>query len=288
MFVEIALLAYVVDRVFGEFKSLKHPVIFMGEFITWFESRFYQNSIISGWLLTMSLLILVFVASFIIVYYIDNIVILAAIASTGLASKMLYDSVKNVIQDPQSIKYLVSRDTDNLSNSDINKAAIETYAENLSDGVIAPLCYLVFFGIVGLFIYKAINTLDSMVGYRNKRYENFGKFSAKLDDVVNYIPARITFILIAILTLDWKAFQDGLKYGALHSSPNAGYPIAAMAGNLKISLGGPTSYFGRLVNKPYFGNGERNITTKHIKTCLSLRTRLDALIFLLGALWVGL
>ena len=107
---------------------------------------------------------------------------------------------------------LVSRDTTTLSNSDVNKAAIETYAENLSDGVIAPLFYLLCFGLVGAFVYKAINTLDSMVGYRNTRYEKFGKFSARVDDVANYIPSRITALIIALLFFK-KAFWQFHKYG---------------------------------------------------------------------------
>lgn len=288
MFVEIALLAYAIDRIFGEFKFIKHPVVLMGDFIKWFEIEFYKNSIMTGFLLTISLLLLVLMVSFTITAYIDNIVVLAIIASTGLASKMLYDSVNNVINNPESIKFLVSRDAENLSESDINKAAIETYAENLSDGVIAPLFYLIIFGIIGLFMYKAINTLDSMVGYRNNKYEKFGKFSAKLDDVVNFIPARITLILIAFLRFDWQALVYGFKQGSLHASPNAGYPIAAMAKVCNVSLGGPTSYFGKMVDKPYFGQGEKIIDKQNIKDCLSIRNHFDFLVLAIGVLWLSL
>ncbi len=278
MYLEITLIAYIIDRLFGEFsffKYYRHPVVFMGDFIKWFEKRFYKDSIIRGAALTISLTAIVFIITFALESYVNNIFILGLIASTGLASKMLYDSVKNVINDPQSIKYLVSRDTQSLSPSDINKAAVETYAENLSDGVIAPLFYLLLFGITGLFVYKAVNTLDSMVGYRNGRYEKFGKFSARLDDILNYIPARLTAVLISILFLSSKALLGFATYGKKHESINAGYPISAMALSIGVKLGGPTSYFGKLKQKPFFGNGREDITADDISKALSFRLKLD-------------
>jgi len=284
LFVELTLISYIIDKIFGEFKFLKHPIVFMGDFILFFEKHFYKDSILRGAMLTISLLLIVFIITFTFDYFIDNVFILAFLASFGIASNMLYESVKDIIQNPQNIKYLVSRDTQNLSQSDINKAAIETYSENLSDGVIAPLFYLLFFGIVGLFIYKAINTLDSMVGYRNPRYEKFGKVSAKLDDIVNYIPSRITAIIISTLFLSKKALLYFSKYGKLHESPNAGYPISAMALSLGLKLGGDTSYFGVIKHKPYFGDGKKIIETSDIKKSLDFQIRLD--IFLMFILLV--
>ena len=172
-----------------------------------------------------------------------------------------------------------------MSNSDVNKAAVETYAENLSDGVIAPLFYLVCFGIVGAYIYKAINTLDSMVGYRNEKYENFGKVSAILDDIVNYIPARITAILIAVLFTSKKALTKFYKYGSKHDSPNAGLPISAMALSINVKLGGATSYFGKLKEKLFFGIGKENIENSDVLKTLSLKYRLD--IFIIIVLILG-
>ncbi len=194
---------------------------------------------------------------------------------------MLYDSVREVMYSSntkEAISMLVSRDTKDMSLNDVNKACIETYAENLSDGVIAPLFYLVFFGISGLFIYKAVNTLDSMVGYRNEKYEKFGKFSARLDDVLNYIPSRITALLIAFLFWDKKAFFESFKYGKLHDSPNAGYPITAMASVVGVKLGGPTSYFGKLKEKPYFSDGRVDIFRNDVLHALTFRNRFDAMI----------
>ena len=179
MYYEVALIAYIIDRLFGEFhefKFFKHPIIFMGNYISWFEKKFYKDSIFRGILLTFSLLIIVFIVSYFFSLF-DNIYVQGFLASFALSSRMLYDAVKDVISNDdikikrKKISMLVSRDTSNLSNTGVNKAAIETYGENLSDGVIAPLFYLLCFGIVGAFIYKAINTLDSMVGYRNDKYE---------------------------------------------------------------------------------------------------------------------
>lgn len=282
MFAEIALIAYLTDRIFGEFRFIRHPVVLMGNFITAFEKRFYRDSILCGFWLVFWLLACVFALVYPI-SLIDNPWVLGIIASTGIAGKMLYTSVNNVLSDPSSIRYLVSRDTENLSESEINKAAIETYAENLSDGVIAPLFYLLVFGLAGLFLYKAVNTLDSMVGYRNEKYEKFGKVSARLDDVLNYLPSRITAIFILILFGNLNALKKTWHYGAMHESPNAGYPISAMAVSLGVSLGGPTSYFGRVKNKPCFGEGKGEISAEDVRGALALQWKLDTLVILLLA-----
>ncbi|MDC0932481.1 adenosylcobinamide-phosphate synthase CbiB [Arcobacteraceae bacterium] len=281
MYIMITLLAYLIDRIFGEFKYnkyIKHPVVFMGDFIKYFEKKFYKDSVLRGFILTISLLFIVFYITFSITYFISNVYLLAILASTGIASKMLYDSVKDIVLHPTNIKYLVSRDTKELNESDINKAAIETYGENFSDGIVAPLFYLFCFGIVGLFLYKAINTLDSMVGYRNERYENFGKFSAILDDVVNYIPSRLTALIIALLFWKIKIIKKIFSYGKLHESPNAGYPISALGFSIGVKLGGNTSYFGKIKEKANYSEGSENISKKDILNSLKLRVRFDIFI----------
>lgn len=286
MFYSIALIAYVLDSVFGEFeklKFLKHPIIFMGDYIKWFEKRFYKDSVLTGGLLTISLVIVVFIITSILAM-IDNIFVQGFLASFTLASKMLYDSVKDIVSSDeldvkkQKISYLVSRDTSSMNNSDVNKAAIETYGENLSDGVIAPLFYLLCFGIVGAFVYKAINTLDSMVGYRNEKYEKFGKVSAIVDDIVNYIPSRITAMLIALFFFSKEALLEFGKYGKKHDSLNAGLPISAIALGLGVKLGGPTSYFGKIKDKPFFGRGREQIENSDVIKAISIKTRLDILV----------
>jgi adenosylcobinamide-phosphate synthase len=295
MFVNVALFAYLIDKIFGEFSSKKHPVVYMGGYIKWFEEKFYKDDIKRGAVLAITLIALTFLIIHSVTLYIEympniyvQIVLFSIVASTTISANMLYNSVKDIIDNPTNIKYLVSRDTKYLSPSDINKASIETYAENLSDGVIAPLFYLILFGIDGAFIYKAINTLDSMVGYRNDKYEKFGKVSAKLDDIVNYIPARITAVLIAILMGSKKALIEFYKYGKKHDSPNAGLSISAMALALAIRLGGDTIYFGKLKKKAWFGDGRVEIKKEDISKALSLQWRLDIFIILvLGiAIWV--
>jgi adenosylcobinamide-phosphate synthase len=281
-----------IDRTFGEFSFIRHPVIIMGDYIKWFEKRFYKDTIFNGAVLTITLTLIVYSLAHALTLSLGDsyisIVILSIITSTTIASKMLYDSVKDIIQNPHHIRYLVSRDTENLSSSDINKATIETYAENLSDGVIAPLFYLLIFGVEGAFIYKAINTLDSMVGYRNPRYEKFGKFSAIVDDIANYIPSRITAIFIALLFFSKNALLKFYSFGKKHKSPNAGHPISAMALSIGVKLGGDTAYFGKMISKPYFGEGKKEISTSDIDKSLSLQVRLDILlIIILGILlWV--
>jgi len=283
----ITLFAYFIDKLFGEFSFIRHPVIIMGDYIQWFEKKFYSDSNYRGTLLTLTLLLSVLSLVTILTSIISlfspyiEIIILSIIASTTIASNMLYNAVDDLIKNPKNIKYLVSRDTKNLTASEINKAAIETYAENLSDGVIAPLFYLLIFGIEGAFIYKAINTLDSMVGYRNSRYENFGKTSAIVDDVVNYLPSRITSIIIALLMLSPKALFKFHTYGKKHDSPNAGLPISAMALAIDIKLGGDTVYFGKLKRKANFGEGRAIIKTKDIVKALDFQWRLDILLLLI-------
>ena len=291
MYIEIALIAYIIDFFFAEFekiKTLKHPIVIIGNYIQWFEEKFYKDSIQRGMILTLSLLIIVFIITYVL-SLIDNLFFQALLCSFTLSSSMLYSSVKEVISSSDSkyaISMLVSRDTKDMRESDINKAAIETYAENLSDGVIAPLFYLCFFGIIGAFIYKAINTLDSMVGYRNERYEKFGKFSAKLDDIVNYIPSRITAVLIALFFQSKQALSKFYKQGSRHESPNAGHPISAMALAINVKLGGPTSYFNVIKNKPFFGQGKENISKEDVKKSLQFKQHLDLFIFIIFVLQI--
>jgi len=287
MFANIALIAYITDLIFGEFSFIKHPVVLMGEYIDKFEKNFYKDSILRGAILTLSLLVIVYLVSMLIEKT-APIWLLGILSSTGIASKMLYQSVKEIITDKQKIRFLVSRDTHCLNDSDINKAAIETYAENLNDGVIAPLFYLLLFGFSALFVYKAINTLDSMVGYKNDRYEKFGKFSARLDDAANFIPSRITAFLIALLFFSKNALSVTITQAKKHESPNAGYPIAAMAGALGVKLAGDTSYFGKIKKKPHLGYGQEKIFDYDIKRALSLQKKLDTLIiFILLSLFIS-
>ena len=271
----IAVFAYIIDLIFGEFKQIKHPIVYMGEYISFFEKKFYKDSKARGAILTLSLLLIVFVVAYLLSYLPS--ILLAVLASMFLAHKMLHDSVKEAIGDREKLAYLVSRDTKELSNSEVNKALIETYAENLSDGVLAPLFYLLVFGFEGIVVYKAINTLDSMVAYKNERYKNFGYFSAKLDDLANLIPSRITALLILVVGKNFE-FKKLKEFAKGHQSPNAGYPISAIAMTYGLTLGGDTSYHGRIVKKPYFGDGKKEITKDDVIKVLSIKKRVDIVI----------
>jgi adenosylcobinamide-phosphate synthase len=285
----IAFFAYLIDKFFGEFNFIKHPVILIGELIDFFEKRFYKKSVLRGLLLVLFVLFVVGFVSFgvgLALSYLNstlNIIITSFIASMFLAHKMLYDSVKYIStcqlneEKKTALSMLVSRDVEKMSESDINKASIETYAENLSDGVIAPLLYLLLFGLAGIILYKAINTMDSMVGYKNEKYEKYGKVAAILDDIANYIPSRITAVLIMLLTNQKNIFafyEDGKK----HDSPNAGHPITAMALACGIKLGGDTYYFKKLKKKPYFGEGREEIKEYDVANALLVRKKIDVTI----------
>ncbi|MDF1878625.1 cobalamin biosynthesis protein CobD [Sulfurimonas sp. SAG-AH-194-C20] len=274
----ITVFAYVIDRVFGELTFVKHPVIFIGELISYFERRFYKDSIFRGVLLLAFVLSTTLVFSFLSVYLLHllptflDIIFTSLIASMFIAHNMLRDAVAGVTtadDKHHAISMLVSRDTKDLSESDIYKATIETYGENLSDGVIAPTLFLLLFGLPGIVFYKTVNTLDSMVGYRNEKYENYGKASAILDDILNYFPSRLTALLIMFLGKQKNLFafyEDGKK----HDSPNAGHPITAMALVLGVKLGGDTSYFGKLKKKASFGTGRTTLTTDDVQKALNL------------------
>lgn len=274
----ITIFAYLIDRKFGEFTFIKHPVIMIGGLINFFEKHWYKDEVGRGAFLVLFVLIIVGTLSIMMQIFllllnpILYILSTSIIASIFIAHKMLRDSVLGVLSADDkraAISMLVSRDTQEMSESDIYKACIETYGENLSDGVVAPLLYLLLFGVPGIVLYKAINTMDSMVGYRNKRYEKYGKVAAILDDIANFIPSRITAVLIMLVSKQrplFKFYKDGEK----HDSPNAGHPITAMALALGLKLGGDTSYFGKIKHKANFGNGRDNITQLDVINGLNL------------------
>jgi len=285
----VALLAYIIDRLFSEFKFIRHPVQIFGDFITWFEKLFYKDSVIRGGILLLASVAIFGLLALLVKTVVSTfnpfieILILGFLSSMFLAHSMLYQSVLNVANSnkPQrEVAMIVSRDSKELTKSQSYKAAIESYAENLSDGVIAPLFFLVLFGFSGIVIYKVINTLDSMVGYKSKHYINFGKISALTDDVVNFIPSRISAFLIALLSFSRRNF-DYISFAKGHESPNAGYPISAMALYLGVSLGGATSYFGKIKEKPYFGDGRKDINKDDVFRALEFRNRVDIFIITL-------
>lgn len=297
-------IALIVDFFIGDPKSIPHPIRFIGKLIAFLEEHLYKENAgslslqIRGAILSIKVCVIVFFISYLvyilIIYLFGNIniifgirlsdIVIGIIGSFSIALKGLVDEGTGVFKNLQngdlkearvSLSGIVGRDTENLSNEDIVKATVETLAENASDGIIAPAFYFFIGGLPMVFAYKAINTVDSMIGYKNKRYKDFGKFGARLDDVANFIPARLTgfFIVIGGLVYKYLAFLSRKKTLFLlsprqsfktmltdsqnHKSPNAGVPEAAMSGLLGIQLGGPNYYFGKYVYKPYIGTSSR-------------------------------
>ncbi len=208
----------------------------------------------------------------------------ALLASVFLAHRQLGQAVRAVadgleaslLRGREAVSHIVGRDTKALEEEEVARAAIETLAENASDGVIAPLFWLLIFGLPGIAVYKAINTADSMVGHLNARYADFGWASAKTDDVVNWVPARLTailFCLAAIITPGASAraaLKAVLHDAGKHKSPNAGWPEAAMAGALHFGLGGPRAYGGEVLNLPSMGTGRRHLGPNDIRKSITL------------------
>jgi adenosylcobinamide-phosphate synthase len=185
------------------------------------------------------------------------------------------------------LTWIVGRDTSNLTENQVRIAVFETMSENLSDGVIAPIFFYAIGGTPAMMAYKMASTLDSMIGYKSERYEQFGKFAARCDDVLNYIPARITALLIAWVSLSKRSLQFIINYGNKHASPNSGYPEAALAGVLDCRFGGPNMYHGTLVTKPYIGNNGRTVANSEIKRVATIN-HCATLVFVMGVLLIVL
>lgn len=281
----LALIAFLLDNAFGSIKLKYHPVIIIGKFISFFERHFYKDSIARGamlFLTSTALSILFVLLAYIVLpktyWYVFEVIL----CSLLLANRMLYSEVKKVaISDnpKQRLKYLVSRDVENLSESDVYKTSIETYAENINDAVIAPLFYLLLFGVWGIVFYKCTNTLDSMVGYRNTLYEKFGKVSAKADDILNFIPARLTALLVLALNKKLKYLKNIAQISKYYTSANAAYPIGAFAFALGVRLGGSASYFGKIVFKPTLGYNKHQLCKTDVLDALKQKFKLDIAIF---------
>lgn len=181
----------------------------------------------------------------------------------------------------KQLSMIVGRETKSLSPHQIRSAVVETLSENLSDGVVAPLLYFAIGGVPLMMLYKMINTLDSMVGYKSDRYLYFGRVSAKMDDVANFVPARLTALLMVVVSLSWRAVVHIFKYAKCHASPNSGYPESALSGVLDCRLGGPNNYFGKLVEKPYIGVNSRELTHRDVVRTTILNAKVACMCYLL-------
>lgn len=228
-----------------------------------------------------------------------GLALMALVASTLIAARSLHDHVANVAKAfdasgvaaaRASLSRIVGRATAELDEPAIARAAIESLAENTSDGVTAPLFWGALFGLPGLFAYKAINTLDSMIGHRDARYEAFGKIAARLDDLANLIPARLTGILFALCAGSGRAIQVVFRDAGKHRSPNAGWPESAMAGALGIRLSGPRAYGEATSDEPWLNSGARDPSGADIRRALALYRRVAIAMAIILALlgWANL
>lgn len=302
--------AVCMDLVLGDPGWLVHPVVIMGGYITWFE-RFVRRLChsaralrVSGFFLAVTTAALSYGTGRLLLWgayrlhpvagHAVNIFLMwTCIALTGLKREVrrVYGCLNQGDSEGarRQLARLVSRDTEDMDDEAIARAAIETASENASDGIIAPLFFLIMGGAPLGLAYKAVNTMDSMVGYKNDRYRAFGFFPAKLDDAANFLPSRLTGLLMILWAfLSGKDYRRGFRVlrtdHAKSESPNAGYPEAAAAGILGVTLGGPARYFSVPVEKKRIGEGLSPAAPEHIKRCVSLINGTTCLFLLVAAM----
>ena len=299
-------IGWMLDLIFGDPARLPHPIVWFGKAIAFFEHRFNKgcHRKLKGALVSISLIVSVFVFTYLIRHYLyllpsitgrgwgwvfDSIIVFFCLAGTTLIREVrqVFLAVDRSLEEGRKqVARIVGRDTSELSAQEVRTAALETLAENLSDGVIAPLFWFAILGVPGIMTYKMINTLDSMIGYKTERYKDFGCWAAHIDDIANYIPARLTALLMAIASPRKGLFRFIWSNGRRHASPNSGYPEAALAGILNCRFGGPHYYFGQLFPKPYIGENERELTTADIKRAIRINRTAEVLMIFLVTIFV--
>ena len=332
------LIGWLLDLFFGDPQKLPHPVVWFGKMIASCEHSLNKGSHrkLKGALTAISLILFVFALVWmlrkilgifalfifdgtreqvyqipILLYIFDAIAIFYCLAGTTLireVREVFLALDRSLEEGRKQVARIVGRDTSELSAQEVRTAALETLAENLSDGVIAPLFWLAILGTPGMLAYKMVNTLDSMIGYKTDRYRDFGCWAAHIDDIANYIPARLTAFLMILprlvtinthggsrstsgrllptgrknlFTFHFSLFTFVRKYGRCHASPNSGYPESALAAILDCRFGGPHYYFGQLFDKPYIGTNDRPLTTADMQTAVRINRIAEVLMVLL-------
>lgn len=291
---------WLADRLLGDPAGWPHPIVWFGKLISFGEKKLNRgdNRFYKGGLLTLVLVAGVYLLVHLLLYWagLINTLFYGLLAGVGvfycLAGKTLITEVKAVFEAVDrsveegrvQVGRIVGRDTSLLSPQEIRAAALETLAENLSDGVIAPMFWFAFLGLPGMMAYKMINTLDSMIGYKNDRYKDFGQAAARLDDVANYIPARLTACLMLLVSGNWNKRSFLQRFGRAHLSPNSGYPEAALAAILDCRFGGTHDYFGQAVEKPYIGLNDRSFTTEDMLIATKINSNTELAMGLLVCL----
>ena len=283
------LIGWLLDLLLGDPAWLPHPVVGFGKMIAFGEKRLNRGKHrkLKGALMSIFLIVLIFTITWFICNLLTSYLLLltSILIFCCLAGTTLIREVRDVFlaldrsldEGRKQVARIVGRDTSELSAQEVRTAALETLAENLSDGVIAPLFWLAIGGVPAMATYKMVNTLDSMIGYKTERFRNFGCWAARIDDVANYIPARLTALLMVIAAGKPQLLGFVWHNGRNHASPNSGYPEAALAGILDCRFGGPHYYFGELFDKPYIGENARELTTADIKKAVCINRTAEVL-----------
>ncbi|HAE92136.1 MAG TPA: cobalamin biosynthesis protein CobD [Tissierella sp.] len=297
------ILGVILDFVIGDPYSFPHPVKLMGRIISFEEkiarkiTKSKKGLKLSGFIIVIVNISIGFFMPYILLKTIKQYktiytIVNAYLIYTCIAARCLHDEAIKVskaldigIEEARTrLSYIVGRETKNLSEKEIIRATVETVAENTSDGVIAPLFYIIFLGVSGGLAYKFVNTMDSMLGYKNEKYIDLGFFPAKVDDIFNYIPARITGVFMCIGSIFRFNIRNGFKIMIRdrknHKSPNCAYPEGAVAGLLDIQLGGDNYYHGKLVKKPNIGDKIKKISRADIRNTIEIMYRSE-MVFLL-------
>ena len=274
-------IAWLLDKLFGDPVWLPHPVVLFGKTIALGEKHLNRGTHrrLKGGILAVVLILLTFLLTHWLMRFLFSLHPLAFYLMVvlgvffGLAGTTLIREVRatfialdhSLAEGRRQVARIVGRDTSQLSAQEIRKAALETLAENLSDGVVAPLFWFILLGVPGMMTYKMINTLDSMIAYRTERYREFGTVAARIDDVANYLPARLTAFLMVMVAGRPHLLRFVSKYGNHHASPNSGYPESALAGILNCQFGGTHSYFGEVIEKPTIGYNDRPLNSSDME-----------------------
>ncbi|WP_373812091.1 adenosylcobinamide-phosphate synthase CbiB [Porphyromonas loveana] len=308
--------AWLLDRRWGDPEGLPHPIVAFGRMIAFGERLLNRGKyrLPKGGLLAVSYMAIVFfstalaILSLLFLFYylfvvgdlfgivffflltitLYTIVLFYCLAGTTLIRevKMVFAAVDRSLEEGrQQVSRIVGRDTAALSAQEVRTAALETLSENLSDGVVAPMFWFGWLGLPGMITYKMINTLDSMIGYKTERYIRFGRVAAKIDDVANFLPARITALMMLLVSGRLDLLPFVLRYGKKHTSPNSGYPEAALAGILNCRFGGTHDYFGEAISKPYIGETDRVLTYEDMQRAIRINRRVEVLMLLLTMLF---
>lgn len=277
MLVLIPLVAgYVLDLLLGDPRRLPHPVVLFGNLIGWIERKWNKGRcrFLKGGVVAVVYPLGVLAAGWGVAWCAQavgvwcSVLVATVFVFYGLANRSLIQEGGEVIRalreqgleaGRKRLSWIVGRDTSELTPKEIYTAVLETMAENLSDGVVAPLFYYAIGGFPAMMAYKMVNTLDSMIGYRDERFRQFGCCAARLDDALNYFPARLTALLMAVVAYRRELFRFILRNCYMHTSPNSGFPESAMAGILDCRFGGAHVYHGLLVEKPYIGDNDREV-----------------------------